>query len=408
MDDDDQILINTKLLNVIRKKKSIQEKLEKIKKYLDRGADVNTIDRNDNGNTSLHIAVRKQELEIVTFLLDTGATVDIKNTANESPLDLAYKLPDIERKRQEIIKVLKIHEEKQCVLKRIENLSINTHVPEIDKQLNLIEQNNFQIGKQSNRQNYYEKRSGTSGISGQLYETKLSCLILFRALNNKQITQFYLGTNVKGIGDFDDVVFRYDVIDQSQSKIIFLQAKHKENINKDQLCYEKIFHESGDFSLYKYFESYLNIKEKFNKSDTKDSVFSGTFEHIDSYFVIFTSAAENFSRKKYLQSIDILLTNETGLTFQLEHEDKDISVLDEKGFTETLTNTTEIYLTINEYNNDFEKLLNMFSDAILTASDDKMYAHVRDGSEKLCIMRAENIYLKLEVIGDIQENEKKM
>ena len=105
------------------------------------------------------------------------------------------------------------------------------------------------------------------------------------------------------------------------------------------------------------------------------SVMSGTEE----LNVMQTSSYEfkknaTWGYKTYLRFDDIqakLLRSDNKLIIKCK------IAIDEKGFTSIQTNTTEIDLTIDEYNSDFEKLLNnnIFSDVILTAGDEKIYAH---------------------------------
>lgn len=109
----------------------------------------------------------------------------------------------------------------------------------------------------------YIKRSGTGSILGQFYETKLLSLVLFRALDRKHITSFNLATNVDEAGAFDDIVMQYT--ENGTDKCFFLQAKHKESkqiILKDILLNSS---EKGDFSLVKYFKSFLTLKVNLHK-----------------------------------------------------------------------------------------------------------------------------------------------
>ena len=103
----EELEINAKLFNVIRKRNiSIQEKLQKIQKLLGKNPqpDINAQDGNDNWNTALHLAINKNELEVVNFLLTQGANTGIKNGDGKTPLDLA-----VERNHVQIIGVLKSH-----------------------------------------------------------------------------------------------------------------------------------------------------------------------------------------------------------------------------------------------------------------------------------------------------------
>lgn len=111
-DDSDQLSRDTQLFSAIRKKsrkgnKFISEKarLREIKECLLDGANINAVDENDiRKNTVLHIAVRKGYKEIVEFFVNNQADVDIRNSENETPLDIARK-----QNNTEIISILEGH-----------------------------------------------------------------------------------------------------------------------------------------------------------------------------------------------------------------------------------------------------------------------------------------------------------
>jgi ankyrin repeat protein len=57
---------------------------------LDRGADVNAV--NENGEAALHIAVTRGD-RLVRFLAERGASLDLKDKYNRTPLDVAMGVP---------------------------------------------------------------------------------------------------------------------------------------------------------------------------------------------------------------------------------------------------------------------------------------------------------------------------
>jgi hypothetical protein len=61
-----------------------------MKALLDRGADVNAV--NENGETALHIAVTRGD-SLVRFLAERGASLDLKDKYNRTPLDVAMGVP---------------------------------------------------------------------------------------------------------------------------------------------------------------------------------------------------------------------------------------------------------------------------------------------------------------------------
>jgi pectate lyase len=61
--------------------------LEKVKEFLEQGIDINAKD--ENGQTSLYIAVRNDNKEIVKLLIDKGADANVKDAQGGSPLYIA-------------------------------------------------------------------------------------------------------------------------------------------------------------------------------------------------------------------------------------------------------------------------------------------------------------------------------
>src|SRR5690349_15299838 len=72
-----------------------------IKKCLQDGANINAQDKNDQDNTILHTAVTNNYQQIVRFLLEEGAKINIPNSVGKSPLDLAQ-----DQQNQNLIKIL--------------------------------------------------------------------------------------------------------------------------------------------------------------------------------------------------------------------------------------------------------------------------------------------------------------
>ena len=88
----EQLVVNAKLFNVLRKTNiSVKEKLQKIKKLLGKKPqpDINAQDGNDNWNSALHLAIERNELEVVNFLLSQGAYTAVENGDGKTPLQLA-------------------------------------------------------------------------------------------------------------------------------------------------------------------------------------------------------------------------------------------------------------------------------------------------------------------------------
>lgn len=184
--------------------------------------------------------------------------------------------------------------------------------------------------KKRNLKNEYQKRPGTSGLCGQLFETKLLTLILLRALINIDIIDFLLGTNIYDLGAMDDIVLRYKKRGSKKSKIIFIQAKHREDPNKEKLTLEDILKANGDFSFQKYLQSYLKTQHMLHLG--KHNLMFQNNNDVECDFIIYTTAAHNIPKSKILHCRDcdvdaIIKTSDSGKVFQLKYEDEDVETL---------------------------------------------------------------------------------
>lgn len=75
--------LNLELINSVK-----QSNLNKVKEYINKGADISTKD--NHGKTPLHIAAKRGLLDIAKFLLDKGADIDAQeNKFGRAPLHLA-------------------------------------------------------------------------------------------------------------------------------------------------------------------------------------------------------------------------------------------------------------------------------------------------------------------------------
>ncbi|KAJ8705779.1 hypothetical protein PYW08_012825 [Mythimna loreyi] len=185
-----------------------------------------------------------------------------------------------------------------------------------------------------NRQTY-KKRAGTSGIQGQLYETKLISLIYFRLLHDDRVEQFSLATNRDDIGAFDDICFLAKIKDFDKILTVFIQAKHREN--DKQLT----FTSKGD--LTKYFGSYLEIRRAFDPN-SKDVIFGRKFEDTECFFVMYTTAKDDPKNKAYegtlAEHLDELIGTGGSCT-QPSYTDEDLDFLCKIVMKEQITTLAE-------------------------------------------------------------------
>ncbi|KAJ8704022.1 hypothetical protein PYW07_013316 [Mythimna separata] len=136
----------------------------------------------------------------------------------------------------------------------------------------------------------YKKRAGTSGIQGQLYETKLISLIYFRLTHDDSVQQFSLATNRDDIGEFDDVCFIANIKGFDKPLAVFLQAKHREN--------DKLLTFTSETDLAKYFSSYLKIRRAFDPSG-KDMIFERKYDDTECFFIMYTTTKGSPKNKMY-------------------------------------------------------------------------------------------------------------
>ncbi|KAJ8715223.1 hypothetical protein PYW08_005204 [Mythimna loreyi] len=199
----------------------------------------------------------------------------------------------------------------------------------------------------------YSKRAGTSGISGQLYESKLISLLYFRALHDDRIKQFKLASNINNIGDFDDICFRADVDGFDKPVVVFIQAKHREN--KNQIL---------KIDLYAYFNSYLRIRQCFDKS--KEKFFEGSYDQVECFFVFYTTAKDQYSNdwklKSNFSSILNDLVGTDGKVKQPDKRDEDVKLLCKVAMKEQMTSLAE--RIANFINNDSKYQMMMTDDLV--------------------------------------------
>ncbi|KAJ8715586.1 hypothetical protein PYW07_010068 [Mythimna separata] len=195
----------------------------------------------------------------------------------------------------------------------------------------------------------FNRREGTSGISGHLYETKLLSLLYFRAFQDDRITDFQLASNVDHAGAFDDICFRIKVKRFDKPVSIFIQAKHREN--KEQTL---------KIDLATYFTSYLEIRQQFDPS-SKDLFWKGTFDEVDSLFVIYTTAKDESTNDSKVQSSFCPILNDlidTGGTVQQTYKhENDVEFLCKIAIKEQIAVLAERVAKFINDNSNFQMLL---------------------------------------------------
>ncbi|KAL1377738.1 hypothetical protein pipiens_016055 [Culex pipiens pipiens] len=195
--------LDTQLLQAIK-----GQNYSVIEHLLTEGADPNfQFDEPEGGKCSLlHIAVELSDAKSVSILLKYDATFVKRDNDGETPWDMA---------------------------KRVEGSEVYKEF------IAYFEAKNVKREQEANRDGYsYKRRPGTASIAGQLYESKLMALVLLRLKECN--CKFWLGSNVDGIGHFDDLVIRYYCDDLQEDIIVFVQAKHRDDPEKKKITLEQI------------------------------------------------------------------------------------------------------------------------------------------------------------------------
>jgi hypothetical protein len=167
-------------------------------------------------------------------------------------------------------------------------------------------------------------------MHGNMFQIKLLTLFLWRATRKK--FAFKLATEMTAAEKFDDLVLRYEKPNDTGANDIFyrvLQAKHKQNGNEKIKYSDLLNSDGGDFSLLKYFDSFLKIKHKSE------------------------NGIDDFQKGKVEEYV--LYTN-IGLDDDLESIEK-IQIDNDKDFGVECDKSKRFKLKISDKNSDLYKLL---------------------------------------------------
>ena len=264
---------------------SEESRLEAVKKAVEKGADITVQDYRTKGddpkiksdspsnNTPLHIAVLKKYQKVFAFL--------IKELRDDSRIETA--LEEINNKSETVLKLIRDQKNKNI----LQDIDLDKSVIEkINKMLSAPQQKSAQA-----------KRSEKA----DKYEDLVFCLVERIGREKFPNSDFSIGREVKtretDAQKFDDTVFSYK--QDGNKYIIPIQVKHKGEDKK--IDHHDLSDFTGEFSVPKYFLSYLDLrndikgitnkipsytghnKENENKQFFKDS----EIQHV----VIFTSAS---------------------------------------------------------------------------------------------------------------------
>ncbi|WCR53668.1 MAG: hypothetical protein PG981_000690 [Wolbachia endosymbiont of Ctenocephalides orientis wCori] len=139
---------------------------------------------------------------------------------------------------------------------------------------------------------FAQKPKASSGskrtLHGNIYQLKLLMLFLKRGFDKKY--NFLLSAEINEAEKFNDLVFQYKNDKKDGTEYRFLQAKHKQYVEKqkDKITVSELLSQNSKrpFSLQKYFISFLKIQE------------GGDFEGEIKYFIICTNTYFDFELRK--------------------------------------------------------------------------------------------------------------
>lgn len=323
--DDDRIArLNANLFDVIRDKKLSQKQQNiKLKKLIREGAAVNY--QNNKGKTILHVAIEKSFEEVVNFLLrQKGIQIDIQDhngktvtelvdeSVNFNIIQSVYnfgKKLQVKDMENDVIVIEceanVAHNEKTAVKqknekdksevlalkknKRVDDKTNNEPQPGpsgyVPKRKLQEKEENDNLKKLKSVEVIEKEFQDTSLIPseglkltehGNIFQLKLLMLVLLRASEQNGVCgDFRLATELDEAEKFDDVVFQYQDWN-GKWKFRLIQAKHREGLDSEEKL-EKVnekdfLSEKKDdpFALFKYFRSFLRIKQRINY----DSIYS--------------------------------------------------------------------------------------------------------------------------------------
>jgi hypothetical protein len=159
----------------------------------------------------------------------------------------------------------------------------------------------------------YERTPGSAQIHGQAFEYKFCALVFVRIKNIGY--KFKLASNVEGLGEFDDVFVEY-LDENSRKKHIFVQLK---STTRHRITMEQMLTKRGHVNLRKFYESYRQIKTKFNCSEEGVKL-EGNID--DSLFILYTNADVEKKLKSnkvpYIGEEKFLMTGGSVLQFNEE------------------------------------------------------------------------------------------
>ncbi len=246
LDYEDEGTAEEKLLEIVRSNEPEELKLERIQHVFKNNPKLNIDSKNEKGNTALHIAVRREEREVVAFLLQNEADVGARNNKGKSPIDVAE------------------NQQTQIIAQKLKEFLPPTVVGPVSRK---GESSMTFSALYKQEPGYKKPETGKHGIA---YENEL--ILLWLVQGYRQRYPFRVITDIAEAGKFDDIAFQYkDRNGKDSWKLV--QVKNKKAampLTKKELKAKK--GNRDDFSLEVYLGSYIHDidrAELFNDGDVE-------------------------------------------------------------------------------------------------------------------------------------------
>ncbi|XP_072380051.1 uncharacterized protein [Diabrotica undecimpunctata] len=256
----------------------------KVRNFIENGADLDEV---RNGISLIHYAVISDRPDIAAMLIECGVNLNVTDNNGNNPFHLA-----VLKNRINVAKVLiqnaawdvnATNNNNESVLQSIqrnsrrfsnwsnfEQLLHEASVPTYPCASTFIQGNTTTLAEDSDddlelnlstASTSYASSGLKTSLHGTVYQLLLLMLFVYRALKNNYV-YFDIATELDIAEKFDDVVIKYrKTIQDILCRWRFLQAKHKQDIEKHKITVNKLTKDDkGEYNVPKYFLSFCKIK----------------------------------------------------------------------------------------------------------------------------------------------------
>ncbi|XP_023311846.1 uncharacterized protein LOC108905886 [Anoplophora glabripennis] len=240
---------------------------------------VNVNDRDRRGRTALHFAIefscKKRHLDVVEYLVGCGVDVNFKDSSGSTALHHAArwgKLGAVRRLvgagvdvnatdgRSRTALHFAIQENKINTVNYLVECGADVDVIRDASGVRYLQQIGVDVGSASSEsamkmEQNYKKSKGDAGLGGVQFQLDLVIVFLLNAYHNHK--DWKISSENPAAGKYDDLVLELP----GRSVLLQAKSKHTKKVTRDQLFSSNS--KNVDFSLPKYFLSYIEIAEKF-------------------------------------------------------------------------------------------------------------------------------------------------